>query len=134
MDWKYYIPHSWDHQRQVWEDVYLLPIDGRYDGKAIWLTIDALGNAEEAGHDSGQAAIRSEALRKLGNCQYHIDGTDMLIRAEDFSKEEFLDWVRVWLRENGLPVTGLTEGSAEEFQGKAFHADLVSQFKDHGLG
>ena len=54
-------------------------------------------------------------------------------RPMDFSKEELLDWVCVWLRENGLPVANLVEGSMEEFRGKAFHADLASRFKDSGL-
>jgi hypothetical protein len=133
MNWKYYIPHLWHQERQVWEDIYLLPIDSRYDGKAIWLTIDALGNVEVPEHGSDRAESRSEALEKLGSRAYYIDGTDMLIRTEDFSKKELLDWVQVWFRENGLPVAELIEGSAEEFRGKAFHADLESQFNAYGL-
>src|SRR5439155_21764974 len=110
-----------------------LPVNTQYEGEAIWLTIDALGNVETSEYDSGSDNGRSDALEKLGDRQYYIDGTDMLIRLTDFSKEELLDWVRVWLRENGLPVTNLVEGSASDFRGKAFHADLVSRFRGCGL-
>jgi hypothetical protein len=44
MNWKYFIPHIWERDREIWEDVYLLPIDGHYNEEALWLTIDALGN------------------------------------------------------------------------------------------
>jgi len=127
MDWKYFIPHVWEQKRQVWEDVYLLPIDDHYNGQALWLTIDALGNVEIHEHGSDRANFRDDALRKLGDRPFHIEGTDMLIRAEDFSLAELLDWARVWLRENGLPVIRLIEGTTEDFRGKAFHVDLLSK-------
>jgi hypothetical protein len=129
MDWKYFIPHVWERERQVWEDVYLLPLDGSDHSQALWLTVDAIGNPEIPEHGLDWAEFQSEALQKLGDRPFHIEGTDMLIRAIDFSKAELLDWVRVWLRENGRPVAGLIEGTTEDFRGKAFHADLLSNFQ-----
>jgi hypothetical protein len=124
MRWKYYIPHLWEAERQVWEDVYLLPANDAYDKPALWLTIDGLGDAAKPEHGSERPEFQADALRKLGDLPYFIDGTDMVVRMDDFSMTELLDWVRVWLRENGLPVTALVEGSVEEFKGKAFHAGL----------
>jgi hypothetical protein len=130
VDWKYYIPHVWDGDRQIWEDIYVLPIDARYNGNAVWLTIDAvLAYRSHTEVDFDLAESPARTLQRLGNRDFHIDGTDMLVRAEDFSKEELLDWVRVWLRENDLAVDNLIEGNAEEFKGKAFHVDLVKQLK-----
>jgi hypothetical protein len=129
MDWKYFIPHIWEREREVWEDVYLLPIQSQYDGETLWLTIDALGNVEVPEHGSDRAEFQVEALQKLGDRAFHIDGADILIRAEDFNKQELLDWVRVWLQENGFPVSNLVEGLEDEFRGLAFHADLLSQLK-----
>jgi hypothetical protein len=133
VDWKYFIPHIWEGERQVWEDVYLLPVGGRYDGQALWLTIDALGKAEDSAVGAIDVDDRAEALRKLGDRSYHIDGTDMLVRQEDFTKAEMLEWVRVWLRDNGLPVSELIEAPLEEFQGRAQHADLIAEFRKMGL-
>lgn len=118
MDWKYFIPHIWEREREIWEDVYLLPVDSHYDGAALWLTIDALGNVDIPEH--------AEALQRLGDRSFYIDGSDMLIRAEDFTKQELLAWVRIWLQENELSVTNLIEGLKEEFRGRAFHADLLT--------
>ena len=129
MDWKYFIPHVWEHERQIWEDVYLLPLDGRYNGQALWLTVDALGNVEILEHGSDRAEFQSKAQQKLGDRPFHIDGTDMLICSEDFSKAELLDWVRVWLRENGVPVARRIEGTPEDFRGKAFHVDLLGIYQ-----
>lgn len=128
MEWKYYIPHVWERDRQVWEDVYLLPAKGEYVGQALWLTIDALGDVDDPEHGSDRREFQAESLQRLGDRDYYMDGTDMVIRTRDFSKEELLEWALVWLRENGLPAITLIEGSIDEFQGKALHADLISGF------
>ncbi|MCL4295599.1 MAG: hypothetical protein KJ077_07720 [Anaerolineae bacterium] len=110
MIWKYRIPHIWEADRTVWEDVYLLPDHPGYTAQALWLTIDALGFYE--------GSERDEAESRLGDQSYVIEGTNMLVWAEDFSKPELLKWVGIWLEANGLPVTALEEGTAQEFRGR----------------
>jgi hypothetical protein len=125
MRWKYFIPHVWNRTRQAWEDIYLLPADELYKGQALWLTVDALGDRTNVEHGTDREEFQVEALKKLGDRPYLIDGADMIVRSADFSMDELLDWVRIWLRENRLTVTDLVEASVEEFSGKAFHADLM---------
>jgi hypothetical protein len=110
MIWKYYIPHIWEEDRTVWEDIYLLPDTPDYKDQAIWLTIDALGFYE--------GSERDEVESRLGSQSYLIKGTDMLVRVEDFSKPELLKWVSIWLEENGLAFDALREGTVKEFRGQ----------------
>lgn len=110
MIWKYYIPAVWKSDRAVWEDVFLLPNDPEYDGQALWLTIDTLGYYE--------GDEREEAVAQLDHQLYAIDGTDMLVRAESFSKRELLDWVSLWFEENDVEFSGLKEGNSKEFRGR----------------
>lgn len=110
MIWKYYIPTEWESDRAVWEDVFLLPNDPEYDGQALWLTIDALGYYE--------GDERAEAEEKLGHQLYVVDGSDMLVRAESFSKRELLDWVSLWFDECDVEFSSLKEGNPKEFRGR----------------
>ena len=55
MDWKYYIMHEWpDGQRRLWGELFLLPDDPSYEGKAVWLIVK-----------SGKTVAEYRALRKL---------------------------------------------------------------------
>ncbi|XYH97723.1 hypothetical protein ACMHYB_59885 [Sorangium sp. So ce1128] len=125
-DWKYCLPHIWDHPRQVWEDVYLLPDDPGYAGPGLHLTVDAFGNALDPSHGSDRAEFQAEALAQLGDAEFRINGSEMLLRQEDFSREELLSWVRVWLAHNGFPVGQLREVPAEEFAGRVKHASIIT--------
>ncbi|MBD2596396.1 hypothetical protein H6G74_18965 [Nostoc spongiaeforme FACHB-130] len=129
MNWKYYIPHIWEQERQIWEDVYLLPDYGSYNGEALWLTIDALGNPNNLEDESDFDEFEKKLLKKLGDNSYLIDGTEIVVRTEDFSKAELLEWVQLWLQQQGFSVSGLFEASAEDFQGKAFHVDFLAHLK-----
>jgi hypothetical protein len=128
MIWKYFIPHTWRSDRALWEDVYLLPDDARYEGRALWLTIDAYGDPTDPELSEGRAEFQAYAERQLAGRDFCIEGTDMIVKQCDFTKEELLDWVRVWLRENQLPVTDLQEGTPQEFAGKAWHATLMAGY------
>jgi hypothetical protein len=130
MNWKYHIPHVWDTPRAVWEDVYLRPDVPDSDEQSVWLTIDALGDASDPNHGSDRAEFQKEALAKLGENAYWTDGADMIVRVRDFSKEEFLSWVKVWLEHNGLPVTDLVEAPFTEFAGTNPHAELLDAIRD----
>ena len=125
MKWKYYIPAEWKHdERQTWEDVWLLPDDKTYHGGSIWLTIDSLTSAVEY---LSEEQMRSPEVPAGG---FHIDGTDMIVGVEDFSREEILNWTKVWLSESGLPVTELVEGTFEEFQGTNDEARAIAQAQE----
>ncbi len=124
MKWKYHIPHTWDPAtlRMGWADVWLLPDDAGYDGGSIWLTIDALAGGAD---DMAAGEFRQEALRKLGDRDFWIrtgDDTgspkdcDMIVRAEDFDRAEFLGWVKKWIESHGWTVSALTEAPFECFE------------------
>ncbi|GAC1463068.1 MAG: hypothetical protein NVS2B14_10990 [Chamaesiphon sp.] len=126
MNWKYHIPHLWNAPREVWEDVYLLPDNPNYQEESIWLTIDALGDVSEPTHGSERAEFQEFAFSKLGDKSFWINGSDMIVRARDFNKEKLLDWVKVWLRETGFPVSELIETSFDEFASTNDHAMTVN--------
>ena len=125
MKWKYYIPHEWKpDERQTWEDVWLLPDDRNYHGESIWLTIDSLTSAVEylSEEQIQKAAVQAEC--------FYINGTDMLVGVEGFSRDEILNWAIVWLKESGFRVTGLIEGTLEEFLGTNGEAIAIAQAKE----
>ncbi|HKR61552.1 MAG TPA: hypothetical protein VJS64_17830 [Pyrinomonadaceae bacterium] len=125
MKWKYYIPAEWKPgKRQTWEDVWLLPDDKTYHGESIWLTIDSLTSAVEY---LSEEEIKSP---EVNAGEFHINGTDMLVGVKDFSREEILNWTKVWLSESGFSVTELIEGTFEEFEGTNDEARAIAQAKE----
>ena len=125
MKWKCYIPAEWKpDERQTWEDVWLLPGDKTYHGESIWLTIDSLTSAVEY---LSEEQMRSAEVPAGG---FHIDGTDMVVGVKDFSREEILDWTKVWLSETGFSVTELLEGTFEDFEGTNDEARAIAQAKE----
>jgi hypothetical protein len=122
MKWKYYIPAVWNpNERHTWEDVWLLPDDQDYQGGSVWLTIDSLTSDTEfrTQEDLPPRQIPAEG--------FAINGTDMVVGVSDFSEEDLLHWVEVWLKESGLPVSELVEGTFEEFKDSNDEARAVSQ-------
>jgi|ERR1051325_482916 hypothetical protein len=125
MKWKYYIPAEWkSDERQTWEDVWLLPDDETYHGASIWLTIDSLTSAVEY---LSEEEIQSPEV-EAGS--FHIDGTDMLVGVKDFSREEILNWTKVWLSESGFSVTELIEGTFEEFEDTNAEARAIAEARE----
>ncbi len=110
MHWKYAFPDPWTDpaQRVALEDIYLIPPDDRAGLSACWLTLEGLRSFTGGTHE--------EKLDRLGGAEFTInDSMDMLIRREDFDKEELLAWVRVFIREQfGDPSPVLGEASDEE--------------------
>ena len=129
MKWIYYIPHEWDSpdDRQVWEDVYLLPDAAPEGTKSLWLTIDALGDVTNPEHGSDRAEFQSAALEKLGDADWHIDEADMIVRATDFDFPELLDWIKVWLHENDFECLELQPGPRERFAGSNNHISTIDE-------
>jgi hypothetical protein len=138
MKWRYHIPHTWEppSQRMGWADVWLLPDDPGYHGESIWLTIDALGGGAD---DMDRGEFREEALNKLGDFDFWIrtsDDTstlkdcDMIVRAEDFDRAEFLGWVQKWIETQGLKFSGLVEAGFKEFENSNEMARTVKAIKE----
>ncbi len=132
MNWKYFFAHEWLESRNVWEDVYLMPEIPNYQGRSLWVTIDALGDPSDPTHGTDRREFVEEALPKLSDAEYCIEGHKMIVRARAFTKEELLDWVRIWLRESGFGVDELIEGTAKEFDGTNEHLGTIDKFvKDY---
>lgn len=132
MKWFYYIPHVWEssEDRHVWEDVYLLPKNAPEGMESIWFTIDALGDVNNPLSGSDRAEFQRELLATLATDQWHIAGTDMLVRATDFSREELLNYVRIWLEASNLPCDELIESTYERFENTNEHATTLRSLRE----
>lgn len=107
------------------------PADPTYTGESLWVTIDCVDTAT-ASHSSSEDD--SGTLRLwLGDRPYRVaengeaGDTDLVVNAPDFTKDEFLGWVEVWLRAKGFPVTELVDAPLSEFAGTHRHADFLIQ-------
>jgi hypothetical protein len=132
MKWLYFIPHVWDgpDARATWEDVYLKPLGPDYRGESLWLTVDALGDETIVEHGADRQEFREEALRKLGSMDHWIGDGDMIVRAVDFTRDELLGWVKIWLEHHEFAVTELVEGSRAAFAGTNDHARAIEAAMD----
>ena len=119
-----------------WADVWLLPDDPAYQGDSAWLTIDALGGGPD---DMGPGEFRREALEKLrdrdfwvksGDDASSVKDCDMIVRAENFDRAEFLVWVQKWLESRGWEFSGLMEAPFEDFENSNDMARTVKAIKE----
>jgi len=119
---KYYIPAEWNpDERHTWEDVWVMPDDENYEGESIWLTVDSLTSAAEYLQEEERPVPQVE----IG--QFSIDSADILVGAKDFSKEELLHWVEVWLKESGFSVSELIEATFEDLKNTNDEARATAQ-------
>jgi hypothetical protein len=97
----------------------------------LWVTIDCV---EPAPGTTTNPTLdeEPESLRHwLGDRPYRVadngeaGDADLVVRARDFTKPEFLGWVEVWLRAKGLKVTELVHAPQSDFAGTHAHADLL---------
>ncbi|HEX6290827.1 MAG TPA: hypothetical protein VFZ66_16705 [Herpetosiphonaceae bacterium] len=121
MRWKFYIPHTWDTPRTIWEDVYLLPDDPECSKPPIWLTLDAIGGQTYAGHGMRKAEYKRLTRTRFAERGYWIEGCYMCVHANTFSKDELLAWVHVWLHERGFTVSELVEVALEDLEPTGDH-------------
>ncbi len=127
INWKYYIPHTWeDNEKFRWADIWLLPDKSDYKGDSLWLTIDALGNSSDI-YNEEQKEYREEMLQKLGDRDFYCDDEklDMIVRADNFTKEEFLKWVKVCITHKGFPCKDLVESTFEDFKDTNEQAKVI---------
>src|SRR5262249_13236025 len=94
MHWHYHFPHVWEHPRYDWEDVWLRPDDPNCYGLAYNLTVQGLDNVHSP------ALLQS--LREEVNARFWAVCEDdfhweMTVRAADFSADELLDRVDLFL-------------------------------------
>jgi hypothetical protein len=137
MRWLYYIPHSWEDpdgnpkKKTTWEDVYLMPDDPECK-KSIWLTVDGY-QAEDIGFPSGFIDEKTwfdegefEIFQEQG---YLIRSShcDIIVFTPEFTKEELLNWAKLFLEEEGHVVTELEEATFERFAGTNQHACTVAE-------
>src|ERR1700694_1901823 len=134
MNCKYYIPHVWNVPRTLWEDIWLMPENKHDFERSIWLTIDALGDTSATTERPDRIKFQEMALTKLGSSEFWIEGTDMIVRTNDFNREEFLSWARVWLVTTGFEVTELIEGSFTEFKNTNRHATIIGSLSEADFG
>lgn len=122
MRWRYYIPHAWDppESRTTWADVLLLPDDPAYEGRALWITVDAVPDPVDP-RERGDVRRWRKQLAKLGRASFFMetDTMDLTVRAADFDRTECLDWIARWLRGTGLPFSGFVAGPVEAFAGRS---------------
>src|SRR5258708_5047221 len=99
----------------TWADVLILPDDPAYDGKALWITVDAVLDR----------SWQPERLASLGKEDFYMDSQmDLAVRADDFNKTECLEWIARWMREN-LAFTELCGTGIETFAGRSGFADMI---------
>jgi predicted protein tyrosine phosphatase len=92
MRWKYCLPESnvGGAERTALEDLYLVPEDGSSGGQSYWITLEGL--------HSFTGGTREEKLVRLGDSEFVISDTmDMLVRRDDFSRQELLEWTKVFI-------------------------------------
>ena len=116
MIWKYHLPHT-RKQPTTWEDVWLLPDDPAYSGDSIWLTVKSLAFLMDHCERQEDFDAFQEALLKLSDQDYLIDGGDVVVKAWHLDRAELLDWVRIWLRDKGLEAERLIEAPFADFAG-----------------
>jgi hypothetical protein len=142
MTWKYWIMHEWaEGVRFQCGELFVLPDEQSYEGQALWLTIDCVPKVRDdqnswRWHLSEEEQIEwyETARAKLGDAQQCLiaeeDGlgdSDMLVAAASFTREEFIEWVLVWFREQGIRAHRLVSASLEDFTGRHEHANLLGE-------
>jgi hypothetical protein len=132
MNWKYWIMHKWTDERFRWGEAFILPDDPEYDGDALWITIDCIGTPED--HISHEEIVwYEEAKTMLGNSPYYLcasdelGDTDLLVNAKDFTKDDFLNWILIWLQEQGIKADNLIGAPLDDFLGRHEHADFLNE-------
>jgi predicted protein tyrosine phosphatase len=110
MKWKFFFPDPWNDPsvRVALEEVTLVPPQSKGGAASCLFTLEGL-------HSFTGGTI-DEKLERLGNGEYSINDTmDMLIRREDFDKQEFLEWTRLFIRLHfGDPEPVLVEATLDE--------------------
>lgn len=147
MKWKYYIPHVWEspEDRTLWEDVWLLPDDGRNGGKSYWFTLNAL-TFGAAGIDGeypqdpddplvgfgGSKLVKEMNLGLLGDRDYFITPKlDMVARVDNFNLHELLDWTRIFIRDHFSDAEPeLVPADYEDFAGTNNQASEIGRINE----
>ena len=148
MRWVYYVPHAWgEEERTVWEDVWLMPESYLQlppeERTSVWLTVDGYQAEDEelapdlieekTWFDEGEFEI----FEKQGYIIREEEG-DMIVKDRDFSMDELLEWIKIFLLETTwvkekygeFDAVELVEGTFEDFSGTNDDADAISSAKE----
>jgi len=124
MKWKYYIPHIWDKPYHVWEDIWMKPDDPNFQGNMgnmINLTIDALGALED--DDNEKVRKLAKYLKSTGKeywawpyprGEFWEDNVSMIINVKHFTRDDVINYARIYLQLKGSQVSSFDEMTEEE--------------------
>lgn len=116
------------------------PSDRTHVDQSLWVTIDCLGGPPDENTKSTLRAQYEDRRTWLGDrsCRVaesgELNDIDLVVKVCDFTKAEFLEWVKVWLRAKGLAATELIPAPPEEFTGTHPHADLLTRLTRYRTG
>jgi hypothetical protein len=119
INWKYFIPHVWELEKAIWEDIYLMPLENKFK-ETLWLSVNAL---KFIGKPDTKDEKRNEWTRnilfRLSQKEYYIDEKirgEMYVSLPEFSQTQLVEYAKIYLRELGFTVNDLDEGTYEEFE------------------
>jgi hypothetical protein len=109
MKWLYYIPEEINPRHRFEFSDMWIKLPGM--DHSIWLTIDALGSyldEHEGTYEDRKTAQlmnqeRQDYLDRMGDKNYLYqdeDKTNMIVKADDLSVDDLLEWAKTWIRDN----------------------------------
>lgn len=113
MNWKYFIPYDLAEDKTTSQDVYLLNPD---NGESYWITVTGLGFFMDDAKDLFHPALFQQVMTHLEEEETYIQDTDVYVNTMDFNEKELLEWVQLWITEQGFEVDELEKGSTQEFR------------------
>jgi hypothetical protein len=138
MNWIYYILHEWpQNEKMAWAEALVLPHDLEYTSEAIWVTIDSLGSFHL--EDSGHKELHDLCVKLIGDKEFWIKDeeekevltidSDMVVRQYNFTKDEFLHYLKIWIESKVMKIESLLEGKIIDFAGRHSIADAYIEMQ-----
>lgn len=130
MRWKVFTDPKWDKERRNWGEAFVWPDPAEHEGALRFLEVYCLGVSPEVGPKRWRPSWYSRAVKWLGDRPYRIDlsgelgAANLYVGASNFTRDEFLGWVVVWMRECGLIVRELVVAPLQEFAHACPDSDL----------
>ncbi|WP_224997035.1 hypothetical protein [Cesiribacter sp. SM1] len=114
MNWKYFIPHVWEEEETIWEDIYLKQFDKPAE-KTLYLSINGRLMLANPSADDEFEKRRKEILVHLDTHNYLISEPEMYVKRDRFNIDELLYYTNIFLQSKGYIDNNLIEGTYEEF-------------------
>ncbi len=129
MNWKYCFIHDWETPRTDWMDIFLLPDDAAYEDDALRLSVFS----KEWYSVNCDKELYGQILSELNDKEFFIDEDEVYIRAENYTEEEMLNWVKVWFSEIGVTCKQLIKVSYKEFDGRHPQFKIMQNMRGNNL-